>query len=677
MKLTGQMAMDCVQGALASAMDAKKTGIKYTDVQKASVKCHAKDPGNCRFHKTGKFADLKDTEAFTTKLGECSKSDIQDYINEALEAKGLKGQVSLSTYGDDGDKFLAEFDFPGGTANADKIAAKAELENIMFDNGEMLDIKDELASKKQQGIDYMKYAAFKVDGFVNAEESDTMTHPFEQEDVVKPDGDEDGDGSFTEHDQEIQDIVADAVEAQGGKYANPEWDKDDDGSLTLAGQMEFGIGKESLEKALKDAGYASADVHYDTSKDKWVISAGEKAPAGEGKAEGVELASAQADAPSGAKEGTAGNVFAKDASAKGKKVVMGAQKALESFSGIAIAGAGTPEISSAAAVLISDLEDLDYFAAKLGTAKEEKTKIKCQAYLDETLLDVANGQEELSGLVGKALAKVKDEVKEAAKSCDKEVAGFFSENGVKGAGSVTKMYESLMGGDGMGVTSSAEYVGAIPSAGHLGGDMASVMEESGLIKAHDAALSAQHAYEGEKDAILFQTKFGNPVEMKSAAAKLEKAKDAYISALKALKESAQMAKASLMGQAEASKAGMDYGEYQKAKQGLLSIGAKSGSSEMYDFLIGDDGHMTVTKKTNTSNGSVPPKGKASAGEGKGASAAANPSTGYSHAAATKEQKGAAVVAKLEKMIAGCKDPALKAKYEKALVAQKKLFGLGS
>ena len=63
-------------------------------------------------------------------------------------------------------------------------------------------------------------------------------------------------------------------------------------------------------------------------------------------------------------------------------------------------------------------------------------------------------------------------------------------------------------------------------------------------------------------------------------------------------------------------------------------------------------------------------------KGKGATAAVNPSTGYSHATASKEQKGAAVVAKIEKMIAGCKDPAMKAKYEKALAAQKKLFGIG-
>ena len=777
MKFTNQMAMDCVQSALAAAMDAKKSGIKYTDKQKASVKCHAKDPANCRFHKTGKFAGLKDTEAFSTNLGECSKDDIQDYINEAMEAKGLKGQVSLSTYGDSGDKFLAEYSFPDGTTEEEKLAAKSELENIMFDNGEMLDIKDELASKAKQDTDYTKYAAFKVDGFVNAEESDTVSHPFEQEDIVKPDdegassaseltadgvndvmneineglpdglkmsdinvgegGDEfivdfnlkglmkddqadaakdiasklkakgfsceviesdnadcaisikatgegGGDGSFTEADNEVKDIIADAIESVGGKYENAEWDKDDDGALTLTGDFTtYVAGTATFEKALKDAGYQSASVHYYPELGKYVIDPGEKkehevkfTPPDElneklggegGKQSGG--GSGGGEPPKGAIEGE-GAEFAKTASAEHKKLVSAAKDILGKCSGMESAGYGEKAILDAAAALKSNLEDLDFFSAKLQKATDTKTKAKCQTYLEETLLDVQNGQEELAALVEKAQSKAQSDAVAKANECDGEVAGFFKENGVTGALSVSSMFAKIMG-DGFGGVSLAEFSGM---------DKGDAM--GGFSDAKQAAQKAQGDYESAKDAILVAKQSGDVPAIKSGIENLEKATHAFVAALKGMHESAKGVQTKLKGEKElkdAVAAGVPEETYKQAKNSFgnaktLGLSKSEFKKDGFVFTQNPDGSLKFTKEETSGAG----KGaSASAGKApKPAKPSANASaTGYSHATASKEQKGAAVVAKLEKMIAGCKDPAMKAKYEKALAAQKKLFGI--
>ena len=683
MKFTNQMAMDCVQSALAAAMDAKKSGIKYTDKQKASVKCHAKDPANCRFHKTGKFAGLKDTEAFSTNLGECSKDDIQDYINEAMEAKGLKGQVSLSTYGDSGDKFLAEYTFPDGTTEEEKLAAKSELENIMFDNGEMLDIKDELASKAKQDTDYTKYAAFKVDGFVNAEESDTVSHPFEQEDIVKPDGeggeggesgggependgDGDGDGSFTDADKDVMDVVADAIESVNGKYENAEWDKDDDGTLTLTGNlMTFVAGSATLEDALKKAGYKSASVHYYPSLGKYTIDPGEKTQGG-----GESGGSGGGEPPKGAIEGE-GAEFAKTASAEHQKLVSDAKDILGKCSGMESAGYGEKAILDAAAALKSNLEDLDFFSAKLQKATDTKTKAKCQTYLEETLLDVQNGQEELAALVEKAQSKAQSDATAKANECDGEVAGFFKANGVTGALSVSSMFAKIMG-DGFGGVSLAEFSGM---------DKGDAM--GGFSDAKQAAQKAQGDYESAKDAILVAKQSGDVPAIKSGIENLEKATHAFVAALKGMHESAKGVQTKLKGEKElkdAVAAGVPEETYKLAKNSFgnaktLGLSKSEFKKDGFVFTQNPDGSLKFAKEetSGTGKGASAPAGKAPKAAKPTASASA---TGYSHATASKEQKGAAVVAKLEKMIAGCKDPAMKAKYEKALAAQKKLFGIG-
>ena len=689
MKLTYQTAMDCVQAALAAAMDAKKTGIKYTDQQKASVKCHAKDPANCRFHKTGKFAGLKDTEAFSTSLGECSKDDIQDYINEALEAKGLKGQVSLNTYGESGDKFLAEFIFPDGTTDEEKVAAKGELENIMFDNGEMLDTKDELASQKKQDEDWKKFAAFKVDGFVNAEESDTVSHPFEEEDLVKPDGegDGDGDGSFTDADYKVMDVVADAIESVGGKYENAEWDKDDDGALTLTGNlMTFVAGSATLEDALKKAGYKSASVHYYPEHGLYVINPGEKEkkefigkftpPEELDEKLGIKVGkqsgggSGGDEPPKGAIEGE-GAEFAKTASAEDKKMVAAAKDILGKCGGMESAGYGGKEILDAAAALKSNLEDLDFFSAKLQKATDAKTKAKCQTYLEETLLDVQNGQEELAALVEKAQSKAQSDAAAKATECDGEVAGFFKENGVAGALSVSSMFAKIMGG-GFGGVSLAEFSGM---------DKGDAM--SGFSDAKQAAQKAQGDYESAKDAILVAKQSGDVQAIKSGIENLEKATHAFVAALKGMHESAKGVQTKLKGEKElkdAVAAGVPEETYKLAKNSFgnaktLGLSKSEFKKDGFVFTQNPDGSLKFTKEETpgTGKGASAPAGKAP----KAAKPSANASaTGYSHATASKEQKGAAVVAKLEKMIAGCKDPAMKAKYEKALAAQKKLFGIG-
>lgn len=276
----------------ALAMDAKIAGMKFSKKDMGKVVCHAKDPNNCRFHCTGKYSKLTHSNAFSKEFGECSKDDIQDYINEALEAKGIKSQVSLESWGDKGNGFKVDWQHPKGTGEEDKWDAKGALEEILPNDASMDAVDD----------NDLDHSWFHVEGFVNAEEEDlanggaaTGNENPELEDMVakegdyKPDAANQNGSSFSEEEQGIMDAFADVCEGENVAYENPEWDQVD-GNLTctLEGmKADKGIAAAlavSMESKLKEMGYPDADVQVNDADGgfTFVIGAGEKEETGAG-----------------------------------------------------------------------------------------------------------------------------------------------------------------------------------------------------------------------------------------------------------------------------------------------------------------------------------------------------------------------------------------------------------
>ena len=277
----------------ALAMDAKTAGMKYSKKDLGKVVCHAKDPNNCRFHKTGKYAGLTDADAFSKKLGDCSKDDIQDYINEALEAKGIKSQVALEDWGDKGNGFKVDWQHPAGAGEGEKWDAKGALEEILPNDASMDAVDD----------NDLDHSWFHVEGFVNAEQEDLATggaaagneNP-ELEDMVAKEGEYKPatggkqDGSFTDEDHQIMDAFADVCEGENVSYENPEWDQVDGNLTCTLGEMKSsdkGLANGlavSMEAKLNEMGYPDADVQVNDADGgfTFVIGAGEKDASGGG-----------------------------------------------------------------------------------------------------------------------------------------------------------------------------------------------------------------------------------------------------------------------------------------------------------------------------------------------------------------------------------------------------------
>ena len=80
-----------VTDVMRFAMDAKFATKGKGWKNPNEVKCHAADPQNCRFHKTGKYAGQKDKDLFSVKKnGVYTAEDIQGFLKEQMEAAGFK-----------------------------------------------------------------------------------------------------------------------------------------------------------------------------------------------------------------------------------------------------------------------------------------------------------------------------------------------------------------------------------------------------------------------------------------------------------------------------------------------------------------------------------------------------------------------------------------------------------
>lgn len=290
------IAVDSAEDAIQMALDAKfpTKGDKYTGPWKKpeEVKCHAKDPSNCRFHHTGIYAKAKNKDLFDVeKFGAYSAADINAFLEEQFEAAGIDAYISVTMDAKSGkfhvilDNLLAKNH--GDFKDADK--AKQMVENFIFDidgvsigkNGK--DTVDSMWSEMGKSEFVGEFSTPESEDLVDdGEGDDSEAASALNDDVIEKDG-----GGFTDDDNKAKDIIADAIEAAGGKYEDPEWGKYDTGELTLGAKDSFQVGEGEIEKALKEHGFPNASVTYYGDDDLWEITLGEQDAAATGeKAQG-------------------------------------------------------------------------------------------------------------------------------------------------------------------------------------------------------------------------------------------------------------------------------------------------------------------------------------------------------------------------------------------------------
>ena len=106
------------------------------------VKCHAKDPHNCRFHKTGKYAKVKGADTFNADKEKFGVDDIQSFIEEQFEAAGLDPSKVTVELDADHEAFKVSFDV--GKDTDDILSAATIVENFGGDmDGNFLALGDE------------------------------------------------------------------------------------------------------------------------------------------------------------------------------------------------------------------------------------------------------------------------------------------------------------------------------------------------------------------------------------------------------------------------------------------------------------------------------------------------------------------------------------------------------
>lgn len=286
------IAVDSAENAIQMALDAKfpTKGDKYTGPWKKpeEVKCHAKDPSNCRFHHTGIYAEAKNKDLFDTKkFGAYSDDDICAFLKEQFEAAGIDAYLSVTMDPATG-KFSVILDNDkakdhGDFKDADK--AKQMIENFIFDidgvaigkNGK--DTVDSMWSEMGKSEFVGEFSTPESEDMVGGGDNDEEAASALNDDMIE----KDDDGGFTEDDEKAKDIIADAIEAAGGKYEDPEWGKYDSGELTLGAKDSFQVGEGEIEKALKEHGFPNASVTYYGDDDLWEITLGEQDAAATGE----------------------------------------------------------------------------------------------------------------------------------------------------------------------------------------------------------------------------------------------------------------------------------------------------------------------------------------------------------------------------------------------------------
>ena len=120
-----------VTDVMRFAMDAKFATKGKGWKNPNEVKCHAADPQNCRFHKTGKYAGQKDKDLFSVKKnGVYTAEDIQGFLKEQMEAAGFKVESLEAKL--NAEKGCFEVSFKPGEGS-DAEAMTGMVDDFVFD----------------------------------------------------------------------------------------------------------------------------------------------------------------------------------------------------------------------------------------------------------------------------------------------------------------------------------------------------------------------------------------------------------------------------------------------------------------------------------------------------------------------------------------------------------------
>lgn len=282
-----------------AAFVSKKAGWKKPN----QVKCHAKDPNNCRFHHTGKYANMKGKKLFTSdKSWKEDPSDIQSFLEEQAEAAGVDAGIAVTLDKESG-KYKVDV-----TGN-DIQGGKALVDDFLYDLGGELDCIEDKGPKAWVDEDGKSMCAFKAQ-----EESDTVESPAgsaggsgeEDEDSIQTEvgkgaeGEGGGGAEFTDADSKLIEELDKGLSDSGLDTSAAKWGKLEDGTLTLtAGAPYFNVAE--IEDTLKYLGYGNMQVWWDHDNGWFGIApkeggGGEASAAGSGEAEEREPSSEEGDA---------------------------------------------------------------------------------------------------------------------------------------------------------------------------------------------------------------------------------------------------------------------------------------------------------------------------------------------------------------------------------------------
>lgn len=165
------IAWDSLDNAVQIAMDAKFATSGKGWKKPEQVKCHAKDPNNCPYHKTGKFSGAKNKDLFDVdKFGAYNADDIKAFLSEQLEAAGV-GVKSLDvSLNAENGQYTVVFE-PDDADEAEK--AQSIIEDFVFDiDGTSID--DEMWKKDGSGF---------KGAFTTPESEDAISNGGEEDDA--------------------------------------------------------------------------------------------------------------------------------------------------------------------------------------------------------------------------------------------------------------------------------------------------------------------------------------------------------------------------------------------------------------------------------------------------------------------------------------------------------------
>lgn len=578
------IACDSVGSAIQTAMDAKFANKAKGWKKPNEVKCHAADPNNCRFHKTGKYADVSNNNLFNPLAGcDYDAGDIQAFLSEQMEAAGLDMGPVVVEFDNEICAYTVKFQPNGGSDAVEK--AQGIVDDFVFDiNGtglgdtwddpkawkkyggvvssfttpESEDMLEKKEAEEEGGGDDAAKGALEIDVIGAGGEQAVAEAPGGEEE--KPSQEEQGgqeqalpdDGfEFEDDDVEAVKLTPDEQELLEKIMDNASADKyalhyEGDGEFTVE-SGEDGGKKMSVKDIVETICVNNSDkfndlfggftgiekAQFDTlcAKAGIEVSVPAASGAGAGEAdESGEKAPESAGAPAGG-AASGGASGAAGTGAGGKTPSQPKEEGAKDVAALCAWAQGKGDEAEEAAEEAASLqEDIAHLEKQVKAAKSAKQKKKYQEKLDAAKEELAEVHEGLKKLYDKNQGAKLDEADGVYKQSVEMSNHLFNKLGIHGNTTLSHgLWEALEGDKD---NEHGIYVGGILEellAGEGKGDFQAgtadaVKKESGLTDMFAALQAAEKAYVGASlDHAALKSKSADAEAILDAANKLKAA----------------------------------------------------------------------------------------------------------------------------------------------------------